>query len=113
MLRNMNKQRMLQLIEKEYALLKKYERGDCYGANHQQLQPNIHGFIAVINRFYIYIEELSKDSFSVEELARIDDCKRAIDRESQNNSIEDVIRVLMYDVEDVMRIVKTKQYDNE
>lgn len=106
----MHKQRLLQLIEDDYNILKKYERGDCYGANGRQLQPSITGFVAVVRRFYTYVDSLSQESvFSPSELLRIGGCISAVDRESQNKDVEVVMRVLMYDVEDVMRIVKTIQ----
>lgn len=105
----MYKQRLLQLIEDDYNILKKYERGDCYGANGRQLHPSITSFVAVVRRFYTNIDLLGQERvFSPNELLRIGGCISAVDRESQNKDVENVIRVLMYDVEDVMRIVKSK-----
>lgn len=104
----MDKIRLLHLIEDDYNLLKKYERGDCYGANGRQLQPSIVVFVAVVRRFYANVDLLSHERvFSPSELSRINGCISAVDRESQNKDIEDITRVLMYDVEDVMRIIKT------
>ena len=106
----MDKYRLLNLIENDYNLLKKYEHGDCHGANGRQLTPSIIGFVAVVRRFYTNVDLLSQERvFSPSELSRIDGCISAVDRESQNKDIEVVMRVLMYDVEDVMRIVKTIQ----
>lgn len=106
----MDKYRLLNLIENDYNLLKKYEHGDCHGANGRQLTPSIIGFVAVVRRFYTNVDLLGQERvFSPSELSRIDGCISAVDRESQNKDIEDVMRVLMYDVEDVMRIVKTIQ----
>lgn len=106
----MDKYRLLNLIENDYNLLKKYEHGDCHGANGRQLTPSIIGFVAVVRRFYTNVDLLGQERvFSPSELSRIDGCISAVDRESQNKDIEVVMRVLMYDVEDVMRIVKTIQ----
>ncbi len=106
----MDKYRLLNLIENDYNLLKKYEHGDCHGANGRQLTPSIIGFVAVVRRFYTNVDLLSQERvFSPSELSRIDGCISAVDRESQNKDIKVVMRVLMYDVEDVMRIVKTIQ----
>ena len=110
----MDKSRLMHLIENDYNLLKKYEHGDCYGANGRQLQPSITSFVAVARRFYTNVDLLGQERvFSPSELFRIGGCISAVDRESQNKDVEVVMRVLMYDVEDVMRIVKSKQYDNE
>lgn len=110
----MDKLKLLHLIENDYYLLKKYEHGDCYGANGRQLQPSIICFVSVVRRFYTNVDLLGQEGvFSPSELLRISGCFSAIDRESQNKDIEVVMRVLMYDVDDVMRIVKSKQYDNE
>ena len=106
----MDKYRLLNLIENDYNLLKKYEHGDCHGANGRQLTPSIIGFVAVVRRFYTNVDLLGQERvFSPSELSRIDGCISAVDRESQNKDIKVVMRVLMYDVEDVMRIVKTIQ----
>ena len=106
----MDKYRLLNLIENDYNLLKKYEHGDCHGANGRQLTPSIIGFVTVVRRFYTNVDLLGQERvFSPSELSRIDGCISAVDRESQNKDIEVVMRVLMYDVEDVMRIVKTIQ----
>lgn len=110
----MDKPRLLHLIENDYNLLKKYEHGDCYGAKGRQLQPSIISFVSVVRRFYTNVDLLGQEKvFSPSELLRIDGCISAVDRESQHKDVEVVIRVLMYDVEDVMRIVKSKQYYNE
>jgi len=110
----MDTMRLLHLIDDDYSLLKKYERGDCYGANGRQLQPSITGFVAVVRRFYTNVDLLGQESvFSPSELLRIGGCISAVDRESQNKNVEDAIRVLMYDVEDVMKIVKSIQNNNE
>ena len=105
----MDNLRVLRSIEQDYNILKKYECGDSFGANRKQLQPSITSFVSVVRRFYANVDLLSEDGvFSVGELSRIGDCIRAVDRESQNKDIDVVVRVLMYDVEDVMRIVKSK-----
>lgn len=110
----MDKLRLLHLIENDYNLLKKYEHGDCHGANGRQLQPSIISFVSVVRRFYTNVDLLGqKGIFSPSELLRIGGCISAVERESQNKDVEVVMRVLMYDVEDVMRIIKSKQYNNE
>ena len=78
----MDKIRLLHLIEDDYNLLKKYERGDCYGANGRQLQPSIVVFVAVVRRFYANVDLLSHERvFSPSELSRINGCISAVDRE--------------------------------
>lgn len=110
----MDKLRLINLIENDYNLLEKYEHRDCHGANGRQLQPSISSFVAVVRRFYTNVDLLGQESvFSPSELLRIGGCISAVDRESQNKNVEDVIRVIMYDVDDVMRIVKSKLYNNE
>ena len=105
----MDKNKLLHLIEDDYALLKRYERGDCHGANRKQLQPSIASFVAVVNRFYTSVTELYAEVFTLDEQSMIEDCIRAVDRNSQNKDIGVVIRVLMYNVETVMKMVKSKQ----
>ena len=96
-------------IENEYNLLKDFERGDCYGDSHRHLPLNPQQFITVVNRFYDYVSELGEHFFSFEELARIGDNRRAICRDSQDRDIENMIKIIMYGVNDVMRILNSKK----
>lgn len=95
-------------IKKEYNLLKNFECGDCYGDSHSHLPLNPHMFLAIVNRFYGYVSELEVNYFSFEELERIGDNKRAINRDSQNRDIENMIKTIMYGINDVMNIINSK-----
>lgn len=108
----MEKQRLYRFITTDYQLLKQYENGDCYGADHKQIQPSVQMITNIVSRFYSYINMLPEEEFTLEELARIDDARRAVDRNSQNPDSKEVIRVLMYDIEDIMRIINLKQSDS-
>ena len=109
----MDKQRLFRLIESDYQLLKQYENGECHGANGRRMKPSVTAFVSVVERFYSYVDTLSEVGFSPRELDYIGGCRSAVNRESQNNNIHTVMRVLMYDVEDVMTIVKSKLCDSE
>ena len=65
-------------------------------------------FLAIVNRFYGYVSELEVNYFSFEELERIGDHKRAINRDSQNRDIENMIKTIMYGINDVMNIINSK-----
>ena len=106
--RNEDIKKIYTSIENEYILLKDFERGDCYGDSHRHLPLSPHQFTTVVNRFYDYVGELEENLFSFEELSRIDDHRRAINRDSQNRDIENMIKIIMYGVNDVMKIINSK-----
>ena len=69
----------------------------------------IYAFITIVNRFYDYVGELEDNLFSFEELSRMGDHRRAISRDSQDRDIENMIKIIMYGVNDVMRILNSKK----
>lgn len=90
----MEKLRLLSLIDNDYNLLKKYKQGDCYGANGRQLQSSVISFVSVVKRFYTNVNLLGEECvYSPSELLRIDGCINAVDRESQNKNVEDVMNI--------------------
>lgn len=107
--KNVNDEHTLfELIEKEYNTLKCFEQGGVKGANQRQLQSNPHMFLSVVKRLYSHVDELPNDLFSFKELTSIEDNKRALHRESQIHDVEEMIRVVMYDVNEVMKIIYSK-----
>ena len=63
------------------------------------------GYQLMFNQIFSSNEE---NLFSFEELSRIDDHRRAISRDSQNRDIENMIKIIMYGVNDVMKIINSK-----